>query len=289
MAIFLKILNGPDAGKTIEMQEGVTIGRSENANFSFQDPRMSGRHVQVVRAGDELLLVDLGSKNGFRVDGMRSTKSSFISGSSIKIGGTEFEVINDQPKFIGMAEAPPPPPKNIERTRVAPPVKLSPLPKRPSDPNKTAVAPPIPQEIDLATAVVEPPKPKPPPPPKWHEYFVQFVKNSMGKIKSKPRQLRPFRRLVKLSIINGIQSEAVWTLGYGPRQVGPQSCDLVIEDPGAPAICFSISPDSDDVVFTTDHPDVVKLNERSVRTDTLKHGDVISFASTSIQFGYELE
>lgn len=288
MAIFLKVLNGPDAGKTIEMQEGVTIGRSENANFTFQDPRMSGRHVQVVRAGDELLLIDLGSKNGFRVDGMRSTKTSFISGSSLKIGGTEFEVISDQPKFIGMAEAPPPPPKTIDRTRVVSPVKLSPLPKRTPDANKAVSAPPLPDEVELVTAVVEVPKPKPSP-PKWHEYFVQFVKNSLVKIKSKPRQLRPFRRLVKLSVINGIQSESVWTLGYGPRQVGPQSCDLVIEDPGAPAICFSLSPDSDNVVFTTDHPDVVKLNERSVRTDTLKHGDVISFASTSIQFGYELE
>ncbi len=288
MAIFLKVLNGPDAGKTIEMQEGVTIGRSPNANFSFQDPRMSGRHVQVVRAGAELLLIDLGSKNGFRVDGIRSTKTAFISGSSLKVGGTEFEVVTDPLKFIDMAEAPPQPPKTIERTRVVSPVKLSPLSKRAPDVNKAVVAPKFPDEIEMEAIVAKQPKPVAAP-PKWHEYFVQFIKNSLVKIKSKPRQLRPFRRLVKLNVMSGIQSESVWTLGYGPRQVGPRSCDLVIEDPGAPGICFSLAPDDDSVVFTTDHPDVVKLNERSVRTDTLKPGDVISFASTSIQFGFEHE
>lgn len=267
MAIYLKVKAGPDAGKTVEMQEGVTLGRSSNANFTFQDPKMSGRHVKVVKSGNELLLVDMGSKNGFRIDGRKTTNTPFISGSSLRIGNTEFEVIIEGDGEIELIDGPPEPPK------------LSPLPKVDSE------APTEKVEIDLATIVAEPPKPKPVR-PKWHEYFVQFVLSSMSKIKSKPRELRPFRRLVKLSVMSGIQTETTWTLGYGPRLVGPQSCDVVIEDPGAPPICFSVTPDSDSVIFSTERPDVVRLNDQTIRTDTLKEGDVISFANTSIQFGF---
>lgn len=282
MAIYLKVKAGPDAGKTVEMQEGVTLGRSSNANFTFQDPKMSGRHVKVVKSGNELMLVDMGSKNGFRIDGRKTTNTPFISGSSLRIGNTDFEVIVEGDGEIELIDGPPEPPKTPLKPRSSPaptPPKLSPLPRVDSD------APTEKVEIDLATIVAEPPKPKPER-PKWHEYFVQFVLSSVSKIKSKPRELRPFRRLVKLSVISGIQTETAWTLGYGPRLIGPQSCDVVIEDPGAPPICFSVTPDSDSVVFSTERPDVVRLNDRTVRTDTLKEGDVISFANTSIQFGF---
>ena len=266
MAIFLKVKTGPDAGKSIEIHDGLTIGRSPGSEILFDDPRMSGVHVKVRRSAQGFILEDLGSKNGFRVDGVRSTKTPLISGISLRIGSTEFEVSNSEDVQIEVA--PPIPPGQISTN----------VPAADDD------------DIDMASAIITPPTPPPPKPVplKWYEYFVQFIRSSSSKVKSKPRELRPFRRLVKLVVTSGIQNEIAWTVGYGPRQIGPQSCDLVIEDPGAPPLCFSISPEgTDGVLYSTDRPDIVRLNNKAVRSDTLKDGDVISFASTSIQFGYD--
>lgn len=120
----------------------------------------------------------------------------------------------------------------------------------------------------------------------WPEYFAQFIQMSSEKVRSRPKPLAPFHRAVQLSITKGLQSETVWTLGYGPREVGPSSVDLVIEDPGAPPICFSVFQKDEEIYFATDRPDVVLLNNSSVKSDTLEDGDLISFASTTIKFSF---
>lgn len=133
-------------------------------------------------------------------------------------------------------------------------------------------------------------KPKATPPTieklSWPEYFSQFIQLSAEKVRSKPKTLIPFSRAVQLKILNGLQAEQTWTLGYGPRDIGPHSHDLVIEDPGAPPICFRLVEDSKNVIFSTERPDVVRVNNSSLKTEVLKDGDLISFASTTIQFSF---
>ena len=50
----------------------------------------------------------------------------------------------------------------------------------------------------------------------------------------------------------------------------------------APDICFVLIPDDSGVIFQTDHPNIVKLNEQSVRQKKLEQGDHISIINTLI-------
>lgn len=263
MAIGLKVKNGLKAEKVIILENGMTLGRSPEAKVSFDDPKMSGLHVQFVETDEGWAALDMGSKNLFRVNGEKLKKSLLIPGNYIKVGGTEFEIF--------AVEAPPQVPARPEATRVV----------RPSIPIEEKTLPPLEK-----TQAKKKPEPEPPPPPEWPEYFAQFVKMSAPKVRSRQRDIAPFKRAVQLSVIRGLQIETTWTLGYGPREVGPHALDVVIEDPGAPPICFVLFQNEDRLFFVTDRPDVVLLNNSSVRTDSLKDGDLISFASTTIKFSF---
>ena len=249
MRFGLKILSGNRANEVVEIKEGLVIGRSQEAHLSFDDPKMSGRHVSFKKTASGWQIEDLGSKNGFRVNGKKTQKTIVKSGSYIKVGSHEFELVD-----------------------------LS--ASAPARPKKTTVekADPIPPPVEAPPVAVERLS--------WPEYFSQFTQMSLEKVKSKPKEVAPFSRAVKLEFLKGLQSETVWTLGYGPREVGSHSCDLVIEDPGAPPICFVLSPQGPNVIFKTDRPDLVLLNKKQVKSDNLKEGDLIEFATTVIQFGF---
>ncbi|MEK6554092.1 MAG: FHA domain-containing protein [Bdellovibrionota bacterium] len=285
MAFVLKIKNGPKANQIVPLKPGMTIGRSAETSLPFDDPKMSSKHIQFKLTAEGWMAIDLGSKNGFRFNGERTKKSLVVSGSYLKVGDTEFEVLQvaTPPKTPTQARMQGPPTLKTQVNTIA---KGSVVPgKRPEATviqPKTSVTemtqPPVELGEDPAPVKIERLE--------WPEYFAQFIQMSSEKVKSRPKEIAPFSRAVQLSVLKGLQTETVWTLGYGPRDVGPHSVDLVIEDPGAPPICFSVFQKDDDIYFVTDRPDVVLLNNASVKTDTLEDGDLISFASTTIKFSF---
>jgi len=65
MSIFLEYL-----GYSVEIPHGVTlVGRDLSCSLRFNDPNVSRRHLRLTRRGDEVLIEDLGSMNGTRVNG----------------------------------------------------------------------------------------------------------------------------------------------------------------------------------------------------------------------------
>jgi hypothetical protein len=66
-----------------------SVGASEECNLQIHDPtrRTSRRHATLMREHAQWSLVDVGSKNGLHVDGVRQTTALLGAGQEIRIGG----------------------------------------------------------------------------------------------------------------------------------------------------------------------------------------------------------
>lgn len=116
----------------------------------------------------------------------------------------------------------------------------------------------------------------------WH--WVQELAER-GQIESKmvDRDVLPFDPIVVLRITRGPQTGTEWTLGYGPRSVGPASVDLHLDDISLPGICFRLIPDQYGVLFKNETEKDVKVNGRWVESGLLRHGDTIDIRGIQIQ------
>jgi pSer/pThr/pTyr-binding forkhead associated (FHA) protein len=69
----LSVIRGPDRGLELVLREerSYVLGRDDDADLRLSDEDASRRHTRVVRRGSRLWVIDLGSKNGTRLDGRR--------------------------------------------------------------------------------------------------------------------------------------------------------------------------------------------------------------------------
>lgn len=83
----LVVLVGSDAGRRIEVGEGLIIGRDVDGRGLVMDEGVSRRHLRVSRQADGTHLVeDLGSRNGTYVNGQRIEAAPVRSGDKIAVG-----------------------------------------------------------------------------------------------------------------------------------------------------------------------------------------------------------
>jgi pSer/pThr/pTyr-binding forkhead associated (FHA) protein len=88
----LHVKSGPLAGKTIEVESDLTIGR-QNADVTIDDAQISRRHAVLRPHADGLEVEDLGSSNGTFVDGRRIEAPTLVGdGAQVKLGVTVLEV-----------------------------------------------------------------------------------------------------------------------------------------------------------------------------------------------------
>ena len=90
----LVILDGPERGRTIELQEGSesVIGRSSECDVTLADAEASRKHCQVAYADGRLSITDLDSSNGTFVNGRRATKAPLEAGDVVAVGDTKMQV-----------------------------------------------------------------------------------------------------------------------------------------------------------------------------------------------------
>jgi hypothetical protein len=101
MVTFIEITDGANEGSRFQVEEGTTVGRS-NADIVVQDPKISGTHAQVALDGKgQLVLIDLDSSNGIRINGRRVKKVALLSGVSFELGRTQFKVLTVEEGFAG--------------------------------------------------------------------------------------------------------------------------------------------------------------------------------------------
>jgi serine phosphatase RsbU (regulator of sigma subunit)/anti-sigma regulatory factor (Ser/Thr protein kinase) len=90
---YLLIIEGPGKGQRIALGKNpIVIGRSEPADFVLADPRVSRAHCRVCLAMDEVIVVDLESRNGTFIDGERVASGAPLPpGSRLEVGSHVLE------------------------------------------------------------------------------------------------------------------------------------------------------------------------------------------------------
>lgn len=87
--VTLRIIEGPDQGRICkELPLPLTIGRDENNTIELHDERVSRSHLKIMEENKKILLVDLGSSNGTRVNGNIVQFYTLSPGDLISIGQT---------------------------------------------------------------------------------------------------------------------------------------------------------------------------------------------------------
>jgi hypothetical protein len=66
----------------------VTIGRADDATIVLADPNASRRHAEVRPAGTGFVVVDQGSTNGTKVNGVRIAEHVLADGDELRFGNT---------------------------------------------------------------------------------------------------------------------------------------------------------------------------------------------------------
>jgi hypothetical protein len=78
----------PDGRRVPIADEIVTIGRLPECAIALDDPNVSRRHAQIRRDGPYVVIVDLGSTNGMKVNGVIVREHRLEAGDIITIGTT---------------------------------------------------------------------------------------------------------------------------------------------------------------------------------------------------------
>src|SRR5260221_6003531 len=82
----LYILSGPDLGKSVDVVDGATMGRTVEWAVYLRDAPVSRTHARLERAADGWKIVDTQSRNGVSVRGERVPAAALGDGDEFQIG-----------------------------------------------------------------------------------------------------------------------------------------------------------------------------------------------------------
>ncbi|PZR08852.1 MAG: hypothetical protein DI536_23450 [Archangium gephyra] len=96
----LEITAGPDAGKKKKFK-GVrmVIGRTPGVDLQLSDQSVSRRHVELIYGDEGVMLKDLGSGNGTKVNGTKVAEKKLEHGDEIHIGKTKIKFVDELAAF----------------------------------------------------------------------------------------------------------------------------------------------------------------------------------------------
>ena len=95
--VTLKILHGADRGKVYEdLTTPMTVGREEGNDIQLNDERVSRCHFKLQRDNDRLVLTDLDSTNGTKVNGVECQLKILRHGDLIAVGRSLILVGNEE-------------------------------------------------------------------------------------------------------------------------------------------------------------------------------------------------
>jgi pSer/pThr/pTyr-binding forkhead associated (FHA) protein len=105
----LVVKAGPDTGRSFPLGAAQTLGRGRDADLRLTDPAASRLHARISRSDGRIVLADLRSKNGVRVNGRRCRGARQLAvGDELSIGMSRLTL---EPGLLDASEvaAPPPP------------------------------------------------------------------------------------------------------------------------------------------------------------------------------------
>ena len=94
LVAWLAITSGPSKGQICQLlADRTTIGRDGSNHLVISDPGVSRSHAVVIARDDDLVLVDLGSTGGTKVNGRSVAGKQIKNGARIRVGDTELELV----------------------------------------------------------------------------------------------------------------------------------------------------------------------------------------------------
>lgn len=281
------VLNGPLKGESFSIEPGFIIGRS-TADISIKDPKSSSRHAQILLENDNLILADIGSRNGIKVDGKKIKKVNIFNGLVAQIGETllrfnhdkesklapilsenyddkgDLDVILLEPSKSVLDEFDFPKKVNHQEDYIVEgSIADIPLPNNNSESHEKI--------INLSKST-------------WKDYFFNFSEKSLSKISNlQQATIAPFVTPVKLTVLRGLQYNNQWILGYGPRTAGKTSLDIPLAGINIPENSFTIYADKDLIKLSTPHTEKIKVNNNPVSDCILNTNDIIEVGNIHIQ------
>lgn len=120
----------------------------------------------------------------------------------------------------------------------------------------------------------------------WKPLLNQLLIETLDRSRNHPMAQSAFRAIPTLTFLQGIQFGTKLVLEYGPRRAGGECDDIQLFEPLCPDLAFEISAGNQGVVFTTDYPHIVRLNNKEHKKKVLKKGDRIHIHNTVIQVDF---
>ena len=68
------------------------LGRDAECDIQFESRKISRRHCCIAQVGDRLMVRDLGSTNGIRINGVRVVEGYLKAGDELSIGNLRYQV-----------------------------------------------------------------------------------------------------------------------------------------------------------------------------------------------------
>lgn len=91
-AAVLKVLAGPDEGRSFELGSGSSVlGREDGCQVLLNDPQVSRKHLRI-NVGETVEVIDLGSANGSYVGGGPVSRATLRADNVVEVGDTSFTV-----------------------------------------------------------------------------------------------------------------------------------------------------------------------------------------------------
>jgi serine/threonine protein kinase len=109
MSLQFVITAGPDQGKAFTLHPGpnLMLGRSAQAEYRINDPRVSRTHCQILREGDQVTVIDNNSSSGVLVNGARVKQHVLKLGDVVQVGDTQLLLrVGDLPLDVALAAGP---------------------------------------------------------------------------------------------------------------------------------------------------------------------------------------
>jgi pSer/pThr/pTyr-binding forkhead associated (FHA) protein len=88
------LTSGANAGQAFHLPQGeLTIGREEGCEIQLDDPRVSHNHALLLVHGNNVMIKDLRSTNGTKVNGTTIERQTALApGDEINVGGVELRL-----------------------------------------------------------------------------------------------------------------------------------------------------------------------------------------------------
>lgn len=80
----------------LESNSSVTIGRSSKSDYKIPDELMSSIHCKITLRPPKLEIIDLDSKNGTYLNGLRIEQAEIFMGDEIKVGSTKITILTEK-------------------------------------------------------------------------------------------------------------------------------------------------------------------------------------------------